>query len=417
MARVAVVGGCRTPFVRAGGDFAGLSFIDLGVHVAKSAVRRLALNPADIEEFLFSTVLVDPRAPNFAREIVFRSGLPQTLPAHAVSNNCISGLVTATMLAEAISAGRIKCGLAGGSESMSRPALSLKPAAEKWFLSLARAKGMGARLAHLTKAKPGYFFPMPPSPKEPSTGLTMGEHCELTAKEFSVPREIQDAIALRSHQNAAKAEQAGYLSEEIEPLGSVKRDNFVRGDTSREKLASLKPVFDRSGRGTLTAGNSSGLTDGASIVCLMSEELARAQGREILGFISATEYAAIDPRAGLLMAPAVALPRLLARKQLNVADIDVFEIHEAFAAQVAANMQSWSQGWAAVPEAKVIGDIPEDKWNLNGGSIAIGHPFAATGGRLILSALGQLKRSGKKRAALSVCAAGAMACAMLLERD
>jgi acetyl-CoA acetyltransferase family protein len=321
------------------------------------------------------------------------------------------------MLAEAIRAGRIKCGLAGGSESMSRPALSLKPAAEKWFLSLARAKGVGARLAQLAKAKPGYFFPMPPSPKEPSTGLTMGEHCELTAKEFSIPREIQDAIALRSHQNAAKAEHAGYLAEEIEPLGAVKRDNFVRGDTSREKLASLTPVFDRSGQGTLTAGNSSGLTDGASIVCLMSEELARAQGREILGFISATEYAAIDPRAGLLMAPAVALPRLLARTQLSVSAIDVFEIHEAFAAQVAANMQSWSQGWAAVPEAKVIGEIPEEKWNINGGSIAIGHPFAATGGRLILSSLGELKRSGKKRAALSVCAAGAMACAMLLERE
>ncbi len=417
MARVAVVGGCRTPFVRAGGAFGRLSFMDLGVHVTKGIVRRLALNPSDIDEFIFSTVLVDPRASNFAREIVFRSGLPRTLPAHAISNNCISGLVATTMLAEGIQAGRIRCGLAGGSESMSRPALSLQPKAEAWFLSLARTRSFQSKLALLAKFRPGYVFPLAPSPKEPSTGLTMGEHCELTAKEFAISRAQQDQIAFRSHQNAARAQKAGFLAEEIEPLGETKADNFIRGDTSVEKLGSLKPVFDRSSAGTITAGNASGLTDGASVVCLMSEEMARAEGRDILGFLTATEYAAIDPDAGLLMAPAVALPKLLRKQGLNISDIDVFEIHEAFAAQVAANMHSWKNGWPKVAGAEAIGEIPDERWNINGGSVAIGHPFAATGGRLILSALNELRRSQKKRAVLSVCAAGSMACAMLLERE
>ena len=417
MERVAVVGGCRTPFVRAGGAFSRLSFMDLGVHVVKSTVRRLSLNPGDIDEFIFGTVLVDPRASNFAREIIFRSGLPTSITAHSVSNNCISGLVAATMLAEGITSGRIKSGLAGGSESMSRPTLTLSPKGEAWFLGLARSRSFGDKLQRLLALRPSYLFPQAPSPKEPSTGLTMGQHCEMTAKEFKIAREVQDRIAFRSHQRAAAAQKAGYLAEEIEPLGEVKADNFIRGDTTLEKLAALKPVFDRSPAGTLTAGNSSGLTDGASVVCLMAESMARAQGREVLGFIRATEYAAIAPDDGLLMAPAVALPRLLAKQRLSLSDIDLFEVHEAFAAQVAANMASWEKGWPKVKGADAIGVIPEDKWNLNGGSVAIGHPFAATGGRLILSALNQLKRTQKQRAVLSVCAAGAMACAMVLERE
>jgi acetyl-CoA acetyltransferase family protein len=391
--------------------------MDLGVHVVKATVRRLSLSPSDIEEFIFGTVLVDPRASNFAREIIFRSGLPRSITAHAVSNNCISGLVAATMLAEGIQSGRIKGGLAGGSESMSRPTLTLSPKGEDWFLGLARARTTGQKLQKLLGLRPKYLFPQAPSPKEPSTGLTMGQHCEITAKEFKISRSVQDAIALRSHQRAAAAQKSGFLSEEIEALGEVAADNFIRADTTLEKLGALKPAFDRSPAGTLTAGNSSGLTDGASVVCLMAESLARAQGREILGFIRATEYASIAPDDGLLMAPAVALPRLLAKQRLTVGDIDCFEVHEAFAAQVAANMASWEKGWPKVKGADVIGAIPEEKWNVNGGSIAIGHPFAATGGRLILSALNHLKRTNKKRAAISVCAAGAMACAMLLERE
>ena len=417
MPRVAIVGGFRTPFVKAGSALARYSFLELGIEVVKGAVSKLDLDPKRIDEFVFSTVLLDPRTPNWAREIVVRSGLPLTIPAHSISNNCISGLVAANFVAEAIRAGRYKVGLAGGSESMSRPALSWKPAAERFFLRLARARSAVERLKLLTQYRPGFMFPIPPSPKEPSTGLTMGQHCEQSAREFEIGRELQDRIAFNSHQNAAKAQQAGLLSEEILPIGDVNADNIIRADTTMEKLARLRPVFDKSDRGTITAGTSSPLTDGASVVCLMAQDEAERQGREILAFLDDVEYAAIAPKDGLLMAPGLALPRLMHRNNLTVDQVDVFEIHEAFAAQVAANLKVWREGWRKFPEIKPIGDIPLEKMNVMGGSIAIGHPFAATGGRLLISAARQLKRSGKRTAVLSVCAAGAMACAMVLRRE
>jgi acetyl-CoA acetyltransferase family protein len=318
---------------------------------------------------------------------------------------------------DGIASGRIQSGLAGGAESMSQPSLTFRRDAERFFLQLAAARGIGAQLKALMKFRPGYVFPVPPSPKEPSTGLTMGQHCEITAKEFQISREMQDDWAFRSHQQASAAKEAGILAAEIAPIGGADSDNFIRKDTSREKLATLRPVFDRSSSGTLTAGNSSGLTDGASMVCLMSEEKVKAEGREVLAYIDAVEFAAIDPQDGLLMAPALAVPRLLKRMQLTVSDIDLFEIHEAFSAQVIANRMAWAHGWQKYPELEPIGEIPDEKVNVHGGSIAIGHPFAATGGRLLLSVAGALQKSGKKRAIISVCAAGAMAGAVLLSRD
>jgi len=417
MNRVAIIGGCRTPFVKAGGAFSSYTFLDLGIHAVQALVRRLELPPETIDELIFSTVLLDPRTPNAARELVLQSKLPQTLSAHFVSNNCISGLVAINMITEAIQSGRIKVGIGGGSESMSRPTLTLRRKAEDFFINLARARTLGVKLATLTNFRPGFLFPQPPSPKEPSTGLTMGEHCELMAKEFNIAREEQDAIALRSHHNAAQAQESGYLGCEIEALGSVKSDNIIRPDTSIDKLAKLTPVFDRSAQGTLTAGNSSSLTDGASAICMMAEEEAKQQGREILGYIEGVEYAAIDPQDGLLMAPCIAVPRLLERCGLSIDAIDCFEIHEAFAAQVACNQVVWEQGWKKYPACKAIGKIPEEKINVNGGSIAIGHPFAATGGRLILSLVNQLKRANLQRGVISVCAAGAMGCAILVRRE
>jgi acetyl-CoA acetyltransferase family protein len=244
----------------------------------------------------------------------------------------------------------------------------------------------------------------------------MGQHCEITTQELGIKREVQDQIAFRSHQRAAAAQKSGYLAAEIAPYAGVEHDNLVRADTSLEKLAKLAPVFDRSGKGTLTAGNSSALTDGASLVCLMSESEARRQGRDILGFIEGIHFAAIAPRDGLLMAPTVALPELLARHNLTVDQIDRFEIHEAFGAQVAANLEVWERGWSKYAGARVIGAIPEEKINVNGGSIAIGHPFAATGGRLVLSLARELKRTNLNTGVISVCAAGAMAGAVLIRR-
>ncbi|NDC36525.1 MAG: acetyl-CoA C-acyltransferase [Proteobacteria bacterium] len=417
MNRVAIVGGYRTPFVKAGTSLARYSFLELGMQLVTGTIQRLSLDPSSIGEFVFGTVLLDPRLPNFAREIIVRSGLPLSIPAHAVSNNCISGLVAATVVAEAIKTGRISVGLAGGSESMSRPALAWRPEAEAFFLRLARARSLSQKVSILLGYRPSFLLPIPPSPKEPSTGLTMGQHCEISTKEFTIARAIQDRIALASHHNAARAQQQGLLAEEILPIGEVTKDNLIRGDTTLEKLSSLKPVFDRSPAGSITAGNSSALTDGASVVCMMSEAEAVKQGREILAFVEDIEYAAIAPKDGLLMAPGLALPRLLYRNKLSVDSVDRFEIHEAFGAQVAANLKVWKEGWSKFPELRPIGEIPAEKMNVNGGSIAIGHPFAATGGRLMLSAARELQRSGKKTAILSVCAAGGMGCAMLLRRD
>lgn len=415
MPRVAIVGGTRTPFVKAAGALARFGFLDLGVHVVESLLQRIKLDPEQLDELVFSTVLLDPRTPNAARELVLRSTLPKTLSAHFVSNNCISGLVAASMVADGIRSGRIKSGIAGGSESMSQPTLTLKKQAEKVFIKLAQSRSLGERLKVLSSFRPTMLLPQPPSPKEPSTGLTMGEHCELMVKEWGVPRADQDQIAANSHHNASKAQQAGYLDQEIVPIGGVKIDNIVRSDTSIEKLAKLRPVFDRSDRGTLTAGNSSPLTDGASAVCLMSDTRAKELGQTILGYIEDVEFAAIPPSDGLLMAPGLALPMLLERNHLSIREIDYFEVHEAFAGQVECNQKVWEVGWPKYPNLKPIGRIPTEKLNVNGGSVAIGHPFAATGGRLILSLVNQLNRSGKKTGAISVCAAGAMGCAMIIK--
>lgn len=414
MTRIAIIGGCRTPFVKAAGVFSDLSALDMAVQVTEGIIQKLNLKKNHIEELAHSSVLLNPRTPNAARELVLRSSLPKTVNAHFVSNNCISGLVAVSFIANAIKEGRIKCGLAIGSESMSQPTLTLHPKAEKFFLKLGMSRSMTDKLKTLTAFKPGFIMPQAPSPKEPSTGLTMGQHCELSAQEFGISREVQDQIAYRSHQNAAKALSAGYLAQEIVKVKNIEVDNLIRPDTSLEKLARLKPVFERSEKGTITAGSSSALTDGAAAVCLMSESFAKENGYTILGYLDGLEFSAIDPKDGLLMAPAIALPKLLKRAGIGIDAVDTFEIHEAFAAQVAANLQLWEKGWQKYPEAQAIGRIPEDKTNLNGGSIAIGHPFAATGGRLIISLLNQLKRSNKNTGAISVCAAGAMASAALV---
>ena len=413
MERVALVGGARTPFVRAFGALGQLSNIELGAIAVKAAIERSGVNPEKINELVFGSVLVDPRAPNLAREVIFKAGLPPSLVGHAVSNNCISGLVALAQVVDGIRSGRITCGVAGGTESMSRPALAWSHSAERFWLSLSKAKSVGDRLKVIASYRPRFAMPIPPSPKEPSTGLTMGQHCELMAQEFKIERAVQDDIAFRSHQMGAKAQAEGFLSTDIVPVGKVDKDNLIRADTTIEKLSKLKPVFERSERGTITAGNASALTDGASAVVLMAESRAKAEGREILGFIGEIEFAAIDPHKGLLMAPALAVPRLLNRTKLSLKEFDLFEIHEAFGAQVACNLAAWERGWGGV---EAIGAIPPARMNVHGGSIALGHPFAATGGRLVLAAARGLRRVNGGRCLISVCAAGAMAAALVVER-
>lgn len=416
MERVVLVDGIRTPFVKAGGVFGKYSALDLATRVTKALAERTAAKSGVIDELVFSSVLLDPRLPNLAREIVFKAGLPLTTPAHFVSNNCISGLVAASHIAGGISSGRITTGIAGGVESMSRPALALRPSAEAFFLKLARARTLGQRLSILSTFRPRFCLPIPPSPKEPSTGLTMGEHCELMAKEFSIARAAQDALALASHQNAARAIAAGDFANQIISVGDVAQDNLVRGDTSLDKLSGLKPVFDRSPAGTITAGNASALTDGAAAVLLMGEKTARERGLKPLAYVDAIEFAALPPDAGLLMAPAFALPQLLKKAGLSIEQIDLFEVHEAFSAQVLCNMEVWEKGWKRFPELKPIGKIPAVRLNVNGGSVALGHPFAATGGRLLTALAHDLQKKNMQRGVLSICAAGGMAGAALLSR-
>jgi acetyl-CoA acetyltransferase family protein len=412
--RVAIVGGVRTPFVKAGTNFKDLSMQQLGAHVLVELVKQYDLKRQNIDEVVLGTVILDPRTPNWAREILFMAGLPKTISAHSVSNNCISGLVAATFVAERIASGRLDTAIAGGSESMSKPTLIYNPKGADIFLQLSRARTTSEKLKlMLSLHKLKYFLPKAPSVKEPSTGLTMGEHAEISAKEFKIARADQDKIAFASHQNAATAFEKGVFKNEIAPLLGVDRDLIVRKDSTIEKLAKLKPVFDRSEAGTLTAGNSSPLTDGASAILLMSEKEAKKQGRDVIAYIRDYEYAAIDPNEGLLMAPAVAVPRLLKRRGLILPDFDLIEIHEAFAAQVLANISAWASGW----KEQGIGQVDFAKLNVNGGSIAIGHPFAATGARIIFNLAAELKRRNLKRGLISICAAGAMAGAMIIERD
>lgn len=412
--RVAIVGGARTPFVKAAGVFSRYSALDLGKHTVSACLERGGIDPATVDEIFFGTVLLDPRFPNLAREIVLRTGLSKSITGHFIANNCITGLVAASAAHDAITNGRIRCALAGGSESMSRPALTFPGKGEEFFIKLSRLKTLADKLRLLSTFRPGFVVPQAPSPKEPSTGLTMGQHCEIMAKEFGITRREQDEIAFRSHKTAAAAQSAGFFERQIVPLGDVRADNLVRPDTSLEKLAALPPVFDKSAQGTISAGNSSALTDGASVVCLMAEDDAVKGKHEILGFLDGLHFASVPPGDGLLMAPALALPALMKRFSLTLDAIDVFEVHEAFGAQVACNMSAWEKGWKRYPQVEAIGAVPVEKMNLYGGSIAIGHPFAATGGRMILTACQALKDRGGKRAVISICAAGGGAGAALI---
>lgn len=411
--RVAIVTGTRTPFVKAGTVFKNYSPLELAVHAVKGLISQHELKPESVDELVFGIVIGDPKIPNLAREIVFKTELPATVRAHTVSNNCITGIHAITAIYDSIVNGRTEVGIAGGTESMSNPPLLFGKKISRIFLDAASAKTLSARLATFAQIRPWHFKPSAPAIAEPSTGLTMGQHCEIMAKEWKISRAEQDEIAFRSHKNAHTATEDGRLRAEIYPLGDVDRDLLIRSDTTREKLAKLPPVFDRSASGTISAGNSSPLTDGASAVLLMSEERAKKEGREPLAFIRDFEYAAIDPNDGLLMAPCIAVPRLLKKTGLKLSDMDIIEMHEAFGAQVACNLHAWEEGW----KEPAIGKVDIEKLNPLGSSIAVGHPFAATGGRIVTTLANEMKRRGSKYGLVSICAAGAMAAAMILERD
>lgn len=410
--RVAIIGGARTPFAKAGAQLKDYSALDLATHSVNGALEKVGLDPLIVDELAYGTVVVDPAIPHIAREVNFQSELPAYVRAISLTDNCITGTSAIQSVFNSISLGRADTGIAGGVESMSNPQLMFTPEASQIFLNASRAKSLGGRVKAFAKLRPKHLKPWSYGIAEPSTGLTMGEHTEITVKQWQIGREEQDEIAYQSHIKAHAATEDGRLTAEISSLDGFGRDLLVRPDTSVEALAKLRPVFDRSSAGTLTAGNSSPLTDGAAATVLMAEDRARELGFEPLAFIRDFVNVGIHPDDGLLMGPGVAVPRLLERNGLMLDDIDIIEMHEAFAGQVASNIKAWEQGW----KESAIGRVNRDILNPLGSSIAVGHPFAATGARIATTLANEMARRDVRYGVISICGAGATAVAMLLER-
>lgn len=410
--RVAVVAGARTPFAKAGAQLRKHRALELGTHAVDGVLDSAGINPELVDTLVFGIVVVDARVPHLAREVTFSSRLPDSTRALTITDNCITSASGIELVVDSIRAGRAEVGIAGGVESMSNPSVLMSKKASSVFLQAASARSLGDRLKVFSQLRPRDLVPQAPGVAEPSTGLTMGEHCELMVKEWKISREEQDEIAYRSHMNAAAATEDGRLTAEIAPLDGIDRDTMIRAETSMEKLATLRTVFDPTPAGTLTAGNSSPLTDGAAAVMLMSEDRARTEGLEPLAFVRDVEFVGINPADGLLMGPGVAVPRLLRRNGLDLDDMDIVEMHEAFGGQVACNLAAWEQGWQEPP----IGKLDRTKLNPLGSSISIGHPFAATGARIVTTLANEMARRDARYGLVSICGAGATAAALILER-
>ncbi len=423
--RVAIVAGVRTPFIKAGTAFKTISAIDLGKLCVAELLQRTNLEGKEVQALVFGTVIPSIVAPNIAREVSLLPQLPKGVQAFSVSRACTSANQAITDAADQIALGHVDVAIAGGAESLSNiPVLHSQGFAEALVMA-SKAKSMGGRLSALARLRPKDLVPITPAIAEPSTGETMGQSAEKMAKLNAISREEQDHFALRSHRLAAAGTADGRLVAEIMPVYVPPRfdtvltsDNGIREDTSYEQLSTLKPVFDRK-YGTVTAGNSSPLTDGAACVLLMNEEKAKALGYPALGFIRSYAYAALDPGEQLLQAPVLAAPVALKRAGLTLADIDLVEMHEAFAAQLLSNLKGFeSKEWAArAGFSQPIGEVDRAKLNVMGGSIALGHPFGATGARITTTLLHELRRRGGKFGLMTVCAAGGMGFAMVVERS
>ena len=422
--KTAILAGCRTPFAKSGTHFGRLTAIDLGRHAVTELLARTGVPPGEIDHLVFGTVVHDPHAPNLAREVGLLT-LPHDVPAVTVSRACASANQAISDGVNLIESGNAGVVVAGGAECLSRIPVLVSDRLSRTLISASRAKTLGKRIRTFLRTRPRDLVPIAPAIAERSTGETMGEAAERMAKENGISREDQDRWALGSHRKAHAGTEDGRLTAEIAPLyvppkyaTTVERDNGIRPDTSMEALAALRPVFDRE-FGSVTAGSSSPLTDGASAVLLASPERARDLGLEPLGYVRAYAFTALDPAAQLLQGPAYAAPIALDRAGLAMADIDLLEMHEAFAAQVLSNLRAWDSDRFCREElgrARRVGHPDPERINVMGGSIAIGHPFGATGGRLTITLLNELRRRDGQFGLVTVCAAGGMGFAMVLER-
>ncbi len=418
---VAVVGGVRIPFCRSNTAYAELSNQDMLTAAMQGLVARYDLADQKIDEVGAGAVIKHSRDWNLARESVLGTSLSPLTPAFTVQMACGTGLQAASLLAARIASGQIESAIAGGSDTTSDAPIVFPRRFARRLVRMQAARSLGQRLAALKGFRPRELAPQAPNTGEPRTGKSMGQHCELMAKEWGVGRREQDELAVASHRKAGAAYDAGFFDQMVVPCEGVTRDNNLRPDSTLEKISQLSPAFDRSGEGTLTAANSTPLTDGASSVLLASEEWARARGLPVLGYLTHVRTAAVDfvNGEGLLMAPAVAVSEMLEQAGLTLQDFDYYEIHEAFAAQVLCTLKAWeSESFCRerLGRKKALGSIDRERLNVKGGSLAFGHPFAATGARVLATMGGILDEAGGGRGLISVCTAGGMGVTAIMER-
>ncbi|AGN77670.1 acetyl-CoA acetyltransferase [Pseudomonas putida H8234] len=420
--RVAILGGNRIPFARSNGIYATASNQAMLTVALEGVIERYRLHGLRLGEVVAGAVLKHSRDMNLTRECVLGSRLSPQTPAYDIQQACGTGLEAALLVANKIALGQIDCGIAGGVDSTSDAPIAVNEGLRHILLQANRGKSLGERLKPFLKLRPHHLKPELPRNGEPRTGLSMGEHCERMAQAWRIGRAEQDELALLSHQQLAAAYAEGWQDDLLTPFLSLTRDNNLRPDLTLEQLARLKPAFDRSGQGTLTAGNSTPLTDGASVVLLGTEQWAAQQGLEVLAYLVDGETAAVDfvtGREGLLMAPVYAVPRLLARNGLTLQDFDYYEIHEAFAAQVLCTLKAWEDADYCRERLGLdapLGAIDRSKLNVKGSSLAAGHPFAATGGRILANLAKVLATAGKGRGLISICAAGGQGVTVIVER-
>lgn len=420
--KVAIVGSARIPFCRAYTGYENETNLSMLSTAIGGLAEKYGLKGQRIGEVMAGSVISHSKDFNLAREALLDAGLSPQTPGTTIQIACGTSLQAALTLGAKIATGEIDSGIAAGSDTVSDSPVVLGPKMQKRMIAMSRARTTGEKLSAFKGFNFGEIAPIAPSTQEPRTGLSMGEHCELMAKQWGISREAQDVLALRSHQNAAAAYDDGFHDDLIVPCAGIYKDNNVRPDTSLEKMATMKPAFDKkSGSGTLTAANSTPLTDGASSVLLASEEWARERGLPIQGYltmgaVSANDFAHGD---GLLMAPTIAVSDLMRRSGLSFADIDLFELHEAFAAQVLCTLAAWEDpdyNRAVLGRDDPLGAVPVDKINVFGSSLAYGHPFAATGARILGMTAKMLNSLEKNRALISVCTAGGMGVAAIVDK-
>jgi acetyl-CoA C-acetyltransferase len=420
--RVAVLGGNRIPFARSNTAYATASNQDMLTAALDGLVTRFGLEGERLGEVVAGAVLKHARDFNLTRESVLGSKLSPETPATDIQQACGTGLQATIQVANKIALGQIDAGIAGGTDTTSDAPVAISDKLRKKLMKVNAARDTRGKLVALGQIRPGDIGLEIPQNGEPRTRLSMGEHAALTALEWQVGREEQDELAAASHQHLAAAYERGFLDDQVTPFRGVERDTNLRADSTAEKLGKLKPVFGKGEAATMTAGNSTPLTDGASAVLLASEDWAREHGHEPLAFLVDSETAAVDyvhGGEGLLMAPAYAVPRMLARNGLSLQDFDYYEIHEAFASQVLSTLKAWEDPVFCKQRLGLdapLGAIDRTKLNVNGSSLAAGHPFAATGGRIVNGLAKQLAEAGQGRGLISICAAGGQGVVAILER-